>query len=99
MNIPSMTLNEVLGDEPCWPSTSNALDLLSEVEIILARDVPTQEVFLVYGRDRLKELIRDEEDGDVDVLMIDVARKTDELTQLLALVQMAKQRYDYVEVA
>ncbi|MBS0203246.1 MAG: hypothetical protein JSS49_10135 [Planctomycetes bacterium] len=100
MEIPSLTLTEVLGDEQNGPSTYGAIDLLSEVEIIFGRDIPTQEVFLVYGRQRLRELFRDGQDNsDVDVLMIDVARQTDELNQLLALVQIAKQSDDYVEAA
>lgn len=98
MHIPSMTLNEVLGSEMDWPTTCNAIDLLSEVEVILGRDIPTQEVFLVYGRNRLKELARDKSE-DVDVLMIDITRQTNELDRLLALVQLAKHGDDYVEVA
>lgn len=99
MDIPSLTLNEVMGDDLSWSPTHSAIDLLSEVEIILGRDVTTQEVFLVYGRNRLKELYRNEDKGDVDVLMIDILRQTEELDQLLALVQLAKQGYDYVEAA
>lgn len=99
MNIPSLTLTEVLGDESSWPSTTTAIDLLSEVEIIFGRDIPTQEVFLIYGRHRLEELFQDGDESDVDVLMVDVVRQTDELNQLLALVQIAKQGYDYVEAA
>ncbi len=99
MNIPSLTLTEVLGDELSWPSTTTAIDLLSEVEIIFGRDIPTQEVFLIYGRDRLQELFQDGDESDVDVLMIDIVRQTDELNQLLALVQIAKRGYDYVEAA
>ncbi|MDB5345816.1 MAG: hypothetical protein JWP89_4193 [Schlesneria sp.] len=98
MHIPSMTLNEVLGDEMNWPTTCNAIDLLSEVEVILGRDIPTQEVFLVYGRNRLKALAKDKSE-DVDVLMIDIIRQTNELDRLLALVQLAKHGDDYVEVA
>lgn len=98
-NIPSLTLNEVLGDDMSFLATS-AVDLLAEVEVILGRDITTQEVFLVYGRDRLSEMMKSSSlEGDVDVLMIDVLRQTDELNQLLALVQMAKQSYDYVEAA
>jgi hypothetical protein len=99
MDIPSLTLTEVLGDELAWPSTTDAIDLLSEVEIIFGRDIPTQEVFLIYGRERLRKLSQDDNASDVDVLMIDLVRKTDELNQLLALVQMAKQGYDYVDAA
>ncbi len=99
MDIPSLTLNEVMGDDLSWSPTHSAIDLLSEVEIILGRDVTTQEVFLVYGRNRLKELVRSEDKRDVDVLMIDILRQTEELDQLLALVQLAKQGYDYVEAA
>ncbi len=100
MNIPTLTLNEVLGDELNWPSSGNAIDLLAEVEIILGRDIPTQEVFLVYGRDRLRELYKGgDEEADIDVLMIDITRQTDELDRLLALVQIAKQGYDYIEAA
>jgi hypothetical protein len=69
------------------------------VEIIFGRDIPTQEVFLIYGRERLRKLSQDDNASDVDVLMIDLVRKTDELNQLLALVQMAKQGYDYVDAA
>jgi len=106
MMIPSLTLNEVLGEErdshSVLKSTElfSAIDLLSEVEVIFGRDIPTQEVFLVYGRERLKQLLQsDDADSEVDVLMIDVLRQTDELNQLLALVQMAKSGYDYVEAA
>lgn len=100
MDIPSLTLTEVLSNEQDWPSTCSAINLLSEVEIIFGRDIPTQEVFLVYGRKRLRELFQEgRDDSDVDVLMIDIARQTDELNQLLALVQIAKQSYDYVEAA
>lgn len=99
MNIPTLTLNEVLGEEMDLP-TCTAIDLLSEVEIIFGRDTLTREVFLVYGRDRLRELSRKgHSQDDVDVLVIDIARQTDELDRLLALVQIAKQRYDYVEAA
>lgn len=98
MYIPSMTLNEVLGDEKTWSTTYDVIDLLSEVEVILGRDIPTQEVFLVYGRNRLKDLANDKSE-DVDVLMIDIARKTNELDRLLALVQLAKHGDDYTEVA
>src|SRR5579871_2251667 len=100
MNIPSISFDEVLGDQLSWPSTANAVDLLSEVEVILGRDASTQEVFLVYGRDRLRDIFRDDcGTDDVDVLMIDIKRQTDELNQLLALVQIAKDRFDYVEAA
>ena len=100
MNIPSMSFDEVVGDHGTFPSTANAIDLLSEVEVILGRDTSTQEVFLVYGRDRLREIFRkDDEKDDVDVLLIDIKRQTDELNQLLALVQIAKDRFDYVEAA
>ena len=100
MNIPSLTFNEVLGNEWNGPSAFNAIDLLSEVEVIFGRDIPTQEVFLVYGRDRLRDLFKSgDEKDDVDVLMIDIARQTDELDRLLALVQIAKRGYDYVEAA
>jgi hypothetical protein len=99
MNIPSLTLTEVLGNESNWPSTVNAIDLLSEVEVIFGRDIATQEVFLVYGRNRLRDMFRDDDQSDIDVLMIDILRQTDELNQLLALVQIAKQGYDYVEAA
>ena len=99
MNIPSLTLTEVLGNELNWTSTITAIDLLSEVEIIFGRDISTQDVFLVYGRNRLQELSWDDNTSDVDVLMVDIVRQTDELNQLLALVQIAKGSYDYVEAA
>jgi hypothetical protein len=98
MTIPTVTLNEMLGDEISFLASS-AVDLLSEVEVIFGRDIATQEVFLVYGRHRLQEVLQDSSDVDVDVLMIDILRQTDELNQLLALVQIAKQGYDYVEAA
>ena len=98
MNIPSLTLEEVLGDELSWSATGTAIDLLSEVEIIFGRDVATHEVFLIYGRNRLRDLVGDTE-TDIDVLMIDVSRQTADLDRLLALVQIAKQGYDYVEAA
>lgn len=98
MTIPSLTLNEVLGDDLSFLNSS-AVDLLSKVEVIFGRDIQTQEVFLIYGRNRLKELQLETDDSEVDVLMIDIVRQTDELNQLLALVQIAKQGYDYVEAA
>lgn len=100
MNIPCLTLDEVIGDDLSWSSTGDAVDLLSEVEIIFGRDIRTQEVFLIYGRKRLRELSKNGgTDADVDVLMIDVSRQTNDLDRLLALVQMAKHGYDYVEAA
>lgn len=100
MNIPMISLNEVFGDNGTCPSTSDFIDYLAEVEVIFGRDTSTQEVFLVYGRDRLYELAREEEkSGDVDVLLIEITSQTDELNQLLALVQMAKDRFDYIEAA
>lgn len=94
MNLPCVSFRDVLGSER-WSPTLEAIDLLSEVEVILGRDVPTQEVFLIYGRNRLQRLWKD--DRDIDVLIIDLARQTDELNQLLALVQMAKDGHDYEE--
>lgn len=88
----------MLGDDLSFLAIT-AVDLLSEVEVIFGRDIDTQEVFLVYGRNRLNELSKETGDGDVDVLMIDLLRQTDELNQLLALVQIAKQGHDYVEAA
>lgn len=94
MNLPCVTFQDVVGNER-WSPTIEAIDLLSEVEVILGRDVPTQEVFLIYGRNRLQQ----RDDRDIDVLIIDLARQTDELNQLLALVQMAKDGHDYEEAA
>jgi hypothetical protein len=98
MSIPTVALNEMLGDELSFLATS-VVDMLSEVEVIFGRNVMTQEVFLVYGRHRLQELQQSDCEDDVDVLMIDVLDQADELNQLLALVQIAKERYDYVEAA
>lgn len=98
MDIPSLTLEEVLGDDKiAWSSTFEAIELLSEMEVIFGRDVPTQEVFLVYGRQRLQDLVHETDDIDLDVLIVDVDRKSDELNRLLALVQLAKQGYDYAD--
>lgn len=98
MDIPSLTLEEVLGDDKtAWSSTFEAIELLSEMEVIFGRDIPTQDVFLVYGRQRLQDLVHEENDIDLDVLIVDVDRKSDELNRLLALVQLAKQGYDYAD--
>ena len=100
MNIPSISINDVLGNQCAGSSILEAIELLSEVEVILGRDTSSQEIFLIFGRDRLRDVFRKPNDAsDVDVLMIDIIRQSDELNQLLALVQMAKERFDYVEAA
>lgn len=97
MNIPSLTLDEVLGDRLSWSPTFEAVELLAEVEVIFGRDIRTQEVFLVYGRQRLQDLAREDGGSELDVLIIDLDRKSNDLNHLLALVQLAKRGYDYVE--
>lgn len=97
MNIPSLTLDEVLGDKMSWSPTFEAIELLSEMEVIFGRDISTQDVFLVYGRQRLRVLAHEDSDSELDVLIVDLDRNSDQLDRLLSLVQLAKQGYDYVE--
>lgn len=99
MNMPCLTFDEVLGDALCWPPTFAAVDFLAGIEVIFGRDRTSQEVFLVYGRDRLRQLMNDDPDSEVDVLVIDVNTDSNELDKLLALVQLAKNGNDYVEAA
>jgi hypothetical protein len=75
------------------------LEDLNKVEIILGRDTATQEVFVIFGRKRLVQIARDHDIPSIDVLMIDLDRHSDQLNQVLALVQLAKNDCDYSEGA
>lgn len=96
MEIACVCAKSILFDSPFDEAL---LDAVEEIELILGRDVSTQDVFLIYGRDRLGELATELDSKLVDVLMIEVDRQSDELNQILALVQIAKNRCDYVECA
>jgi hypothetical protein len=68
---------------------------LIAAEIILGVDVMTQNEFLVYGRERLGQILMGNEDVEVTVLRIGVDQETEELEKLTAMVEVVKGRHDY----
>lgn len=97
MDIACVSIEALCGD--CFGTLVglDASEILEDVEIIFGRDTATQSVFLIYGRERLNRVIGDYDSPPVDVLMVELDRQSDELNQVLALVQIAKHQCDYVE--
>lgn len=74
----------------------DARQLLKDADMILGVNVMNGHEFIAYGRDVLKEIVKSREARDVKVVHIGIDQETDELEQLLALVQVVKGHHDYV---
>ena len=94
MEIACVPAEALLGDSR--PS-EDVIQLLEEVEVIFGRDIATQDVFLIHGRELLKAVVSDRTGNAVDVLIIEVDRQSGILNRVLALVQIAKRGCDYIE--
>ena len=95
MKISSVPIKTILEHSKGSPASLEVLKGLEDVEVILGRDSVTKEVFLLYGQEPSSENNRDHDPGTVDILVVDFDRVSDEISDLLALVQVAKDRGDH----
>ena len=89
MNIPCVPVEALLTLNGVGPYL-DVIQFIEEIEVIFGRDSLTNEVFLIYGRERINQVIEDCNAPMVDTLIIELNRQSDELNQVLALVQLAR---------
>jgi hypothetical protein len=75
----------------------NARLALTSADLIFGVDVMSRHEFLVYGRDALDRIARTGVEEDLRVLAIELDQDegSDELEQLIALVEVVKGKHDY----
>lgn len=96
MDIPRVPVEALLPvDGIC--SSLDVIQILENIEVIFGQDTLTNEVFLIHGRKRLNQVIGDCDASPVDSLIVELNRASDELNQVLALVQLAKSECDFME--
>ena len=92
MNTVSFSLDEITAHEYQESVDDSPMLLLSEAEIILGQDAETSKVFVVEGKEALHSVIQDVNHEPVNVVVVKLNRKSDELRQLQNIIALAKSR-------
>jgi len=92
MNAASISLQSLLSDHYDDADESQPLLMLADAEIILGQDEQTHKVFVVDGKDTLKEKIRCHTHQPPNVVVVKLKRQSDEVRQLNWLIKVAKSR-------
>ena len=84
------------GADPNVQPEFDARQIIQAADVILGMDVMTRGTFIVYGREFLDELSSGKRDTELAaVLKVELDQDSDELANLLSLVEAVKGRHEF----
>ena len=87
-----IAINNLMDD---YTDGSKHRALLKGADVIFGRDVDSQRIFLVYGRDALERVRRRNKAEKLAAVTVDLDQDSDELEWLCAAVKTLKGKHDY----
>jgi hypothetical protein len=70
-------------------------EIIENAQVVIGRDIANQNEFLVYGRKRLEDMIGAGGHGKVRIVGVELNQETNQLEELIAVVQTVKGSHDY----
>jgi len=95
----AISIHALLAEDGINPNVQAGFDarqILQAADVILGMDVMTRGTFIVYGRDFLADVSNARKDAQIAALVkVELDQDSDELAQLLSLVNSVKGRHEF----
>jgi hypothetical protein len=88
-------IHAIFGEDVSEPASPKVVEVLREAELVIGRDVDTQNTFILFGREALDAIVLSGETSQLWTLCIELDQDTEEPEMACALMKVVKGSHNY----